>query len=233
MKAARFVGADLGRPVKVCAIAGAVIVSLAVIGAQGDRVPAFPMIVSEVAPAGIDRGLRDVDPPRDPRGAAAGRASSAPTPTLSTDVGADLGRPVAIPGEPYVRGSIIVKFRPGTGAEARRAMLGQVNGSTTRALSYTDFDIVAIDPDADPEAAARRLDAQPDVEYAQARYLVHPMFVPNDPLYSRQWSFPTLDMERAWDINPGATSSVLVAVLDSGIAYRSAVAMGKAPPRST
>jgi serine protease len=202
--------------VKICAIAGAVIVSLAVIGAQGDRGPAFPIIVSEAAPAGIDRGLRDVDPPRDPRGIGAQRSAEI--------VGAELARPVTMPGEPYVRGSIIVKFRPGTGAEARRAMLGQVNGSTTRALSYTDFDIVAIDPDADPEAAARRLDAQPDVEYAQARYLVHPMFVPNDPLYSRQWSFPTLDMERAWDINPGATSSVVVAVLDSGIAYRSAVA---------
>jgi serine protease len=30
-------------------------------------------------------------------------------------------------------------------------------------------------------------------------------------------------MERAWDINPGATSSVVVAVLDSGVAFRSAI----------
>ena len=76
---------------------------------------------------------------------------------------------------------------------------------------------------ADPEAAARRLDAQPDVEYAQARYRVYPQFVPNDPLYARQWNYPAIDMERAWDINPGATSSVTVAVLDSGVAYRSAL----------
>jgi len=34
-----------------------------------------------------------------------------------------------------------------------------------------------------------------------------------------QWNYPLLDMERAWDINPGASSSVIVAVLDSGMAY--------------
>ena len=27
-------------------------------------------------------------------------------------------------------------------------------------------------------------------------------------------------MERAWDIQPGATSSIIVAVLDSGMAFR-------------
>ncbi len=131
--------------------------------------------------------------------------------------------PRLVPGEPYLRGSIIVKFRPGTGAEAERAILAGVQGSTTRALSYTDFNLVAIDPAADPEAAARTLEAQPEVEYAQARYLVHPMFVPNDPLYSRQWNYPAIDMERAWDINPGATPTIIVAVLDSGVAYRSGV----------
>ena len=116
-----------------------------------------------------------------------------------------------------------MKFRAGTGIEAQRLMLAQVNGSSTRALSYADFDIVAIDPSEDPEAVARRLDAQPDVEYAQARYLVHSLFTPNDPLYSRQWNYPAIDMERAWDINPGATPSIVVAVLDSGVAYRSGV----------
>src|SRR5688500_19325183 len=45
------------------------------------------------------------------------------------------------------------------------------------------------------------------------------MFRPNDPFYSLQWNFPAIDMERAWDINPGASASVTVAVLDSGLAY--------------
>ena len=122
-----------------------------------------------------------------------------------------------------VDGSIIVKFRPGTTPDARRALLSQVDGSTTGALPYASFDLVSIDTAANPERVAQRLDTQPDVEYAQARYRVHPAFVPNDPLYSRQWNYPAIDMERAWDINPSATPSITVAVLDSGVAYRSGV----------
>jgi serine protease len=48
------------------------------------------------------------------------------------------------------------------------------------------------------------------------------MFVPNDPLYSRQWNFPQIDLERGWDINRGGSTSVTVAVLDTGVAFRSA-----------
>jgi serine protease len=90
----------------------------------------------------------------------------------------------------------------------------------TRALPYSSFDIVAIDDRANPEAVAGQLDDLPDVEYAQARYRVYPMFTPNDPLYVLQWNYPVIDMERAWDINQGATPAITVAVLDTGVAFR-------------
>ncbi len=45
------------------------------------------------------------------------------------------------------------------------------------------------------------------------------MSTPNDPLYAEQWNLSALDMERAWDVQPGATSDIVVAVLDSGMAY--------------
>ena len=152
----------------------------------------------------MDRGLRDGDPPRAPR----------------SDE-----RSVISAAEPFLRGSLIVKFRPGTPLDARRILLNQVDGSAATRPSYADFDIVSIDPDADLEALARRLESQPDVEYAQPRYRVYPRFVPNDPLYTRQWNYQRdiLDMERAWDINPGAAPAITVAVLDSGVAFRSAL----------
>lgn len=186
------------RTVGVCAAALAA-GALATVAAQ---IPsAFPLLISDVTAPAIDRGLRDNDPPRDPRVDASG---------------------VLVAGDdPFLRGSIIVKFRPGTSAEAQRMMLAQVDGSATPSLPYAGFDIVSIDAAADPEAVAGRLDAQPDVEYAQARYRVYPRFVPNDPLYARQWNYPAIDMERAWDINPGATPSITVAVIDSGVAFRS------------
>ena len=184
------------------------------LGAAGtqhaQRPPVFPVLLSEVAPPAIDRGVRDADPPRDPR--------------------TDATAPLVADGEPFLRGSIIVKFRPGTSREAQRALLAQVDGSAGQPPSDATFDLVSIDADADPESAARRLETEPDVEYAQARYLVHPRFVPNDPEYSRQWNYPAIDMERAWDINPGATAAITVAVLDTGVAFRSAILRYNAGP---
>ena len=68
-------------------------------------------------------------------------------------------------------------------------------------------------------SAARTLAARPDVEYAQAAYRCHAQFRPNDTHYGDQWNLPDIDMERAWDIQPDAGSSIIVAVLDTGVAY--------------
>lgn len=197
------------------ALAATTIACAAAIGIGGalaqnqSAAPRYPIVLSEMTAPGIDRGVRDLDRPRR-RGTAAR--------------GATAGR------EPFVRGSLIVKFRPGTTPEAERAMLAQIDGTAGAELPYANFDIVSIVESADPEGVARRLGAQPDVEYAQARYRVLPRFVPNDPEYSRQWNYPALDMERAWDINPGATASVIVAVLDSGVAFRSGLMRYNARP---
>jgi serine protease len=122
----------------------------------------------------------------------------------------------------YMRGSIIVKFRAGTSPARKAALMSLVAGSPMPAQPYAAFDLVALDPAVDPEAVARRLTAQPDVAYAQARYRARPLYRPNDPLYTLQWHLPVLELERGWDINAGASPSVIVAVVDSGIAYTSA-----------
>lgn len=103
------------------------------------------------------------------------------------------------PGEPWVPGRIVVRFRD-------------------RAFAET----VAIDPAVNPEEAARLYAARADVAYAQPDYRARYHFRPNDPLFGEQWNLSALQMERAWDINPGATSQVIVAVLDGGVAYDTA-----------
>jgi serine protease len=100
--------------------------------------------------------------------------------------------------QPFVSGSIIVKYKG----------------------DPDEFDVVAIPANTDPEAASAAMRARDDVEYAQPRYRNYAMARPNDALYDRQWNFPAIDMERAWDIQPGATRDIIVAVLDSGMAYR-------------
>ena len=87
--------------------------------------------------------------------------------------------------------------------------------------SYADFDIVRIGADDAPESVARALSQRPEVEYAQAPNRFHTTFVPNDPLYSTmQWNLPMLNLERAWDIQPQAGSTITVAVLDTGMAIQ-------------
>lgn len=43
-------------------------------------------------------------------------------------------------------------------------------------------------------------------------------FTPNDPFYSAyQWNMPLIGMPGAWAINPGGSSSIIVAVIDTGV----------------
>jgi serine protease len=186
------------------ALAGFVVLCAVTAAQQTPAVQSRRGVISELGLPGIDSGLREVTSPATELSAQALRETAA-----------------ALTARPYLSDSLIVKFRPGTSITAQRAMIALVDGTSTPALSFASFDIVALRPGADPEAVAQQLAAQPDVEYAQPRYVVHPAFIPNDPLYAQQWNFPAIDMERAWDINPGATSSITVAVLDTGVAFRS------------
>jgi len=62
-----------------------------------------------------------------------------------------------------------------------------------------------------------------DVVYAEPNYIAYAQLVPNDPYYGYQWHLDNpvyggIGMEEAWDISTG-TNSVIVAVVDTGIAY--------------
>jgi serine protease len=78
-------------------------------------------------------------------------------------------------------------------------------------------------PLADVEAIARRLSADPQVEYAEPDRILQPLLAPNDALYANQWNLrsPSLaagsaNLQGAWDITTGS-ASVVVAVIDTGL----------------
>jgi serine protease len=168
---------------KYLAAIAAVAALFTVVG-EGQQLPSSKAMVNDFGMPAIDRGLGDQDPPRAAR----------------TRVEAERFTKDGAIRPPYLRGSIIVKFRN----------------------DPDDFDVMPIPMTTDPEAVAAAMQLRPDVEYAQARYRNHAMSRPNDTLYANQWNFPAIDMERAWDIQPGATSDIIVAVLDSGMAFRTA-----------
>ena len=137
------------------------------------------------------------------------------------------------PATLYVRGRVVVKFHDRATDADRLSAIQQVSRAATiePRPTYADFDLVRIDPADDPEAVAAALGDRAEVEYAQAAYSGwHTMMVPNDPLYAtRQWNLPMINLERAWDLQPQAGSSMVVAVLDTGVAYQNATLTENVP----
>ncbi len=120
----------------------------------------------------------------------------------------------------YAPGEVIVKFKDGVStAQQQRALDVSRGRPSVDSLEWAGP--VAIVRDAsepDPKQLAERLAAQPEVAYAEPNYIRHYRLTPNDPGFSlRQWNFPAIDLPRAWDINPGANASIIVAVVDTGI----------------
>jgi serine protease len=127
-------------------------------------------------------------------------------------------------GAHYLAGSVIVKFKDTVALASRLQAASAVSRSASLQTrpSYADFDIVKIDVNENAEAVARAFAARPDVEYAQPMFRVFKQLVPNDRYYPDQWNLPAIDMERAWDIQPGAGSAITVAVIDTGVAFTNA-----------
>jgi serine protease len=192
--------------------------SLAALAAQAQdpSVTGFSVVEGLGLPA-VDAGALRGDPrtvhtPRTTREAALGTAIRS-----SARIGPS--------GAAYAPGRVLVKFRGGAGATLSVQSLRSV--SATAALSarprYADFDIVTIDAGEDPQRVAAAFRDRGDVEWAQPAYYLHTMLVPNDELYKQlQWNLPLIDIERAWDIQPAAGSSITVAVIDTGLAYTNA-----------
>jgi serine protease len=61
---------------------------------------------------------------------------------------------------------------------------------------------------------------EPCIVRTQPNYYFHLIWTPNDPYYAYyQWHLQRIGMENAWDIEHGGDSTVIVGVLDSGVAF--------------
>jgi serine protease len=118
---------------------------------------------------------------------------------------------------------VLVRFRDGRSRSLRAFARAGVQVTSIDRPAYADYDVVRLAPGVNPEEAAARLSDTRGVEYAQADYREYANFVPNDPFYKEQWNLPAINLERGWDVQPGASSSVIVAILDTGLAFENIV----------
>jgi serine protease len=75
---------------------------------------------------------------------------------------------------------------------------------------------VAIVPMADETALLERLSRDPRVLVAEPMEVLRSSFVPNDPMYDKQWHLQRVGAETAWEYTCG--EGVTVAVVDTGVA---------------
>ena len=81
-------------------------------------------------------------------------------------------------------------------------------------------------PEGSGEESLKQL---PGVSWAEPDMPFYAQTTPNDPDYSRQWYLDRINMPQAWSTAGGGNPSIVIAVLDSGVAYRDNGSFSKAP----
>ncbi len=158
-------------------------------------------------------------------------AAGADVPALepSSEEGEDIGVREATPlraTDESAPGELIVKFAPGVSRGAREAVVRHEGAALSRHLLVPGYALVHVPPGKEEQFLAR-LEANPNVEMAEPNAIRRVTFVPNDTYYSYQWHMPQIQMEQAWDVASG--SGVVVAVIDTGVAYENYAGFAQAP----
>jgi len=130
-----------------------------------------------------------------------------------------------IPG--YVSRQLIVMFRPNVPPQEREFVLRRHNCTQIRTSPYAGFTLVALPTLQSVRDTARQFSMEPSVLYAEPNYYRHAHLIPNDPYYNYQWHLPHMHTDWAWDLSTG--TGVIVGLVDSGVAYRSAAPYAQAP----
>jgi len=123
---------------------------------------------------------------------------------------------------------IIVKFRDDAPVSA--STLHRALGAATTAHSGRGrFDVVRVPPGKTVEALIQDYLSSGLVEYAEPNYPVTIAWEPDDELYPLQWHFDQVNAAAAWDIERGGSSDIIVAVIDTGVAYEDRGSFVQAP----
>ncbi|HJH27874.1 MAG TPA: hypothetical protein C5S37_14190, partial [Methanophagales archaeon] len=121
----------------------------------------------------------------------------------------------------YVPGEFLVRFKSGVSEDVISEINSKYEVSVKR-TSYSGTKVLIVPQNKTVEGMVGIYSNLSEVKYAQPNHLLHGFMVPNDPLYSLQWhldndDYGGINMESAWDMSTG--NGVVVAVLDSGVAY--------------
>ena len=129
------------------------------------------------------------------------------------------------------RGHVVVRFRAGVPRTERERIALQAGGHSYQRARWGDFGRVQVAPESSPEDLLETLRSDPAVAWAQLDPIysgavdsVNSVPAPahlNDPLFSSQWPLEHIRYHEMLGRNSTGARGVVVAVVDSGVAFGS------------
>jgi len=134
-------------------------------------------------------------------------------------------------------GRIAVRFRRGATFTSIAASNAAHHVRGVRAHPLSGIYQLELDPSADVAAALASYRGDPLVAEANYSYIVRADAAPNDTNYSYQWDMQDtvggIWAQNAWTVAPHRGQGVVVAVIDTGVAYENFVGPGPINPSTT
>lgn len=81
------------------------------------------------------------------------------------------------------------------------------------------YKVVGVRAGASIQSTKESLESSSAVDYVEPNYRATMLGVPNDPLFGSQWNFRQIKAPSAWGLTAFPGRNVIVAVLDTGVAY--------------
>jgi serine protease len=135
----------------------------------------------------------------------------------------------------WAKKEIVVKFKSNVSQKSVKQINKRHRTSVLSTSKFAGFKRIKVSAGKTPRQMVEEYSHEPDVKYAELNYYAYALFVPNDPYYSAQWhfndSYAGINIESAWDITTGEPN-VIIAVLDTGIAYENHKGFELAPDLS-
>lgn len=156
-----------------------------------------------------------------------------PAPVGKPDVAPDGPRALGAPSDlpEFVPGEVIVGYAPRADRDDRVAARRATRTTAEEALEVPRAQLLEIRGDRSPRQAARELERQPDVAYAQPNYYREASEIPDDPRFDSLWGLRNtgqlvrreagiagadISALDAWETTTGS-GDVTVAVVDTGV----------------
>ena len=118
---------------------------------------------------------------------------------------------------------LVVRFKPGVPRQVASALIAAYGGRIEKEHGRSKLRVVEVPADIDVASAVATLRRSPFVAEANVSYRVRALETPNDTNYSFQWHLQNtnggLRAEAAWDGATNRGTGVVVAIIDTGVAY--------------